>query len=249
MTPAGIWQPRHGHVTQLRYDPLTGGIDGRDDCFEAAYARYRFETALPAGVQIPDDTLIDQVALIARGVPDVPTNADTTLPECERVFQHYGTRYLWTTSFDAALASRYAICLVDGTLLQPAQYPAAWFGSAAGRANHFILWLPNYQGAYNLFDDPLVQDADTHYTLDSLRAAWSGGYLVADELGVIEPEQIITSNCALKLNPNHTCKALVRLTAGQRVLELARSNGWGRVHADAATGWVPLGNMRPAVAA
>jgi hypothetical protein len=109
--------------------------------------------------------------------------------------------------------------------------------------------LPYWRGSEAWFNDPLVQDHDCQYGLDSVRAAWSGAYLVADELGVIEPEQVIISNCALKLNPNHTCKALARLTAGQRVLQLAQANGWGRVHAGAATGWVPLGNMRPAVAA
>ena len=116
----------------MRANP-DGTTTGREDCFEASYARLLFETYLPAGAGIADDALIDRIALVARGVADTEWNDPTTLPECVQAFQHYGTRYIWTDNYDAALVSRFAICLVDGTPLTPAQYPALWFGNLAGQ--------------------------------------------------------------------------------------------------------------------
>jgi len=242
------WRPRYHHVTQLRHNPNTGGTDGREDCFEAACARYLRETyggTLPAA----DVDLIDEISLAARGLPDSPYNQATTVPECERAFIHFGTRHIWTQSYPAALASRYSICLVDGTALQPRRYPPSWFGDP-GQPNHFVLWLPYWDGADNWFDDPLVQDADCRYSLESAAAAFAGAYLLPDQRGVIEPLQRVTQACSLKVNPNHTCAALARLAAGEQVLELGIApNGWPRVSAGRYTGFVPPQMLAPAVAA
>jgi hypothetical protein len=231
------WSPRHAHVTQMRRNP-DGTITGRNDCFEAAYARYLFETLAPARCPAGDSTLIDEVAQIARGVPDTPWNDPTTLPECERAFAHYRTPFQWTASFQAARAAAFGICLVDGTALRPAQYPANWF-SDPGEANHFVLWLPYWQGCDGWFDDPLVMDGDCRYDLASVQSAFTGAYLLPALAVAVDPTRLVLRRCALKVQPNHTCAALSMLDRSQRVIELAHSGGWTRVNAGAHTGYVP----------
>src|SRR5450631_1688965 len=108
-----LWKPRHGHVTQLRRNPTTGGIDGREDCFEASLARYLFEMDHPASRGLTDDQLIDQVRLAATGIADAPGQPGTTLPECEAAFVHYGLHGVsWTNDVVTALQAPWSLPLV-----------------------------------------------------------------------------------------------------------------------------------------
>lgn len=169
------WSPRWKHITQLHPPALSGWAD----CWEASLARYLRERD-PAVIVLDDWNLINQISLVARGVSDNPGNADTTLGEAEVSLAHYGVAGLWTTDFHAVLNAPWSICLVDGTQLAPAQYPASWFPES-GQANHFILWMPNYLGSATWFNDPLAYDnnqQDCSYDLKSVAAAFYGAYLL-----------------------------------------------------------------------
>src|SRR5579871_845875 len=143
-------------VTHMVENP-DGTITGRDDCWEACLASYLRAHHFPNLPQ-EDEVLLQEVALVARGLPDAEGNAETTLPEAEASLRHYGVGYQWTSSYEEALSFPEAIVLVDGTLLTPSQYPASWFGSGGAQANHFIYWLDarHLDGAPDWFMDPLA---------------------------------------------------------------------------------------------
>lgn len=240
------WSPRHGHVSQLRPD-AAGVLSGWNDCWEASLARYLCER--DPGIVADDDwALIDAVGRTARGAPDAPDNADTTLDEAARSLGAYGIAPRWTASFAEALAAPWAICLVDGTGLAPAQYPADWFG-AAGGGNHFVLWLPAWQGSADWYDDPLAYfngQQDCRYDRGSVAASFYGAYLLPDTgCGEAAPDHgAIIARCALKVRPDHRCLALANLAAGSAVTLLAGASGaWRQVGAAGKIGWVLGANV------
>ncbi len=134
------WTPRYHHVSQLH--PGAGGsLSGWNDCWEACLARYLRERD-PAVIAGDDWALIDAVGRAARGTPDRQDNPDTTLGQAARSLLAFGVATRWTDAYQEALQAPWAICLVDGRVLSPAQYPQDWFGRSGPGANHFILWLP-----------------------------------------------------------------------------------------------------------
>src|SRR5262249_30901939 len=119
------WTPRYHHLSQLHPGP-DGALSGWNDCWEACLARYLPERA--SQVTAGDDwALIDAVSRAARGTPDTPDNAETSLDGAAASLRRYGLPVAWTASYQQALRTPWAICLVDGTALAPAQYPADWF--------------------------------------------------------------------------------------------------------------------------
>lgn len=242
------WIPRYRHVTQLHPGP-GGTLSGWNDCWEACLARYLRERD-PAAYQGDDWALIDAISRVARGRPDSPDNPDTTLPDAERSMAAFDVAFTWTAGYQDALQAPWSICLVDGSLLWPAQYPADWFGRAAPGGNHFILWLPYWQDSAAWFNDPLCfanGQHDCQYDLGSVAQAFQGAYLLPSTgSGERSPvPMLVTARCGLKAQPNHTCVALAQLAAGARVAALAAVGGWQRVRTAAGmSGWVPRDRLR-----
>jgi len=242
------WTPRHGHVSQLHPGP-GGTLSGWNDCWEAGLARYLRERD-PAVVEGDDWALIDAVSRAARDAPDSPENADTSLGEATGSLAAFGIAPQWTDSFQEAFLAPWAICLVDGRILTPAQYPPEWFGDPAPGGNHFVLWLPCLQGNPDWFNDPLAYangQEDCRYQLGSVAAAFSGAYLLPPTgNGEIAPATFrVAARCALKVQPNHTCLALTTLASGASVTALEGAlGGWQRVRtATGLSGWVPSGKL------
>jgi hypothetical protein len=242
------WIPRWHHVTQL-HPGADGGLSGWNDCWEACLARYLRERN-PQVTEGDDWELISAVSWAARAAPDAPGNPYTSLDQAARSLHSYGVEGVWTESFAQTSATPWAICLVDGTSLTPAQYPAAWFGDAGPGGDHFILWLPFWQGSACWFNDPLSYtngQQDCRYDRDSVAAAFTGAYLLPNtgngETGPIH--MTVLSRCALKTRPNHTCIALTGLDAGALVTLLPeREGGWQRVRTAAGmSGWVLRANL------
>jgi hypothetical protein len=242
------WIPRYRHVSQLHAGP-GGTLSGWNACWEACLVRYLCERN-PSLAAAGDLALIDAVSGVARGTPDCPANADTTLGEAARSLAAYGITAPWTASFQDAWQAPWAICLVDGTLLQPAQYPASWFGAATGQGNHFMLWLPFWQGSDAWFNDPLAiagSQQDCEYDLRSVAAAFYGAYLLpptGNGEGVA-PTLLVEAACALKVQPNHSCIALASLPRGTVVTALPGRRGeWQEVRtASGMSGWAPLSRL------
>jgi hypothetical protein len=240
-----VWTPQHNHVSQLHPGP-GGTLSGWNDCWEACLARYLRERN-PAVCAGDDWALIDAISRVARGLPDTPSNPDTTLADAARSLVAYEVAATWTAGYQDALQAPWSICLVDGRLLKPAQYPADWFGRSGCGGNHFILWLPFWQGSANWFDDPLCYangQRDCQYDLESVAAAFQGAYLLPGtghgEVAAPVPMQV-TVRCGLKVQPNHACVALAQLAPGTRVTAFnGDSAGWQRVRTAAGVGgWVP----------
>ncbi|HEY8285534.1 MAG TPA: SH3 domain-containing protein, partial [Chloroflexota bacterium] len=212
-------------------------------------ARYLRERD-PAVIAGDDWALIDAVSRAARGAADAPGNTDTSLGEAERSLTAFGITPQWSDSFQEAFLAPWAICLVDGRALVPAQYPPEWFGDAAPGGNHFILWLPCLQGNPDWFNDPLAYangQEDCRYRLASVAAAFSGAY-VLPPTGNGEAAALIfriAARCALKLQPNHTCLAMTTLVSGVSVTALeGAQGGWQRVRTtEGLSGWVPSSRL------
>ncbi|MDB5077294.1 MAG: hypothetical protein JWO42_3473 [Chloroflexi bacterium] len=243
------WTPRYRHVSQLHPGP-GGTLSGWNDCWEACLARYLRERD-PAVCKGDDWALIAAISQVARGRPDAPDNPDTTLVDASRSLAAYGVAATWTAGYQDALQAPWAICLVDGPVLSPAQYPADWFGRSAPGGNHFILWLPFWEGSADWFDDPLCfanGQHDCQYDLGSVAAAFQGAYLLPSTgNGEISPAPLqVAARCGLKVQPNHTCVALTQLAAGARVVALSGATGaWQQVRTVAGiTGWVPRNRLR-----
>ena len=245
-----VWTPRHGHVSQLRPGP-GGTLSGWNDCWEACLARYLRErdSTVCAG---DDWALIDDISRVARGRPDRPDNAETTLADAARSLAVYGVDATWTAGYQDALQSPWSICLVDGRLLRPAQYPPDWFGCSGPGGNHFVLWLPFWQGSADWFDDPLCYangQRDCQYGLESVAAAFQGAYLLPGTGSgeVVAPTPMrVAASCALKVQPNHTCVALIQLATGTRVEAFQGGTaGWRRVRTMTGIGgWVPRDRLQ-----
>ncbi|HVA88247.1 MAG TPA: SH3 domain-containing protein [Chloroflexota bacterium] len=242
------WTPRHGHVSQLHPGP-GGALSGWNDCWEACLARYLRERGAPV-IEGDDWVLIDAVSRAARGAADSPGNGDTSLGEAERSLAAFGITPQWTDSYQEALLTPWAICLVDGRALVPAQYPAEWFGDETPGPNHFVLWLPRWQGNPDWFNDPLAyanRQEDCRYHLGSVAVAFAGAYLLPPTgNGEIAPPIFrVTARCALKLQPNHTCLAMATLPSGAVVTALAGTQGgWRQVRTTGGlSGWAPSNRL------
>jgi hypothetical protein len=242
------WKPRYGHVSQLHPGP-GGTLSGWNDCWEASLARYLRERD-PAVISGDDWALIAAVGRAARDTADTPENDDTTLGEAARSLTAFGIAPQWTSSYQEALLAPWAICLVDGRMLSPAQYPAAWFGDGAPGGNHFILWLPRWGGAADWFNDPLAYtngQEDCRYDPAGVRAAFAGAYLLPTTGNgeTAPPTFRVLARCALKLLPNHTCVGLAMLPTGALVVGMeGDQEGWQRVRTgEGLSGWVPRSRL------
>lgn len=242
------WTPRWRHVSQIHADG-----SGWNDCWEAALARYLRERDTP-GIAGDGWTLINAISLAARGEPDTPDNLDTTLPECDQSLLDFDCAVNWTASYQAALSAPWAICLVDGRKLSPAQYPPSWFNAAPG-ANHFILWLPQLHGAANWFNDPLAYtngQKDCQYDLGSVARAFSGAYLLPSTgNGELSPRRVqARARCGLLTAPRHGSHAVTIVPAGGQALDLDRwqadgaGTTWGYFQYRDKYGWAPFNNFK-----
>ncbi len=232
-------------VTQLEANP-DGTITGRNNCWEACLAS---ELEDHPTHNIPTDAraLLKQISLTARGVPDREWQPPTTLAEAAHTLDVYGITYRWTDTYALALEAADSICLVDGTKLAPAQYPAAWFGGEAGQPNHFVRWLPAINGQDNWFMDPLTQEL-CRYDLAAVAASFAGAYILT------WPGITVSRPCAVKPEADHSCGAIAHLATGTAVEELGpiRTNvplpfgqggeNWTKVKVTEGgmVGWVPM---------
>lgn len=168
------WEPEHAHVSQM-HDGA-----GWNDCWEGALARYLYEAGIASD---PDPfAVLTAISVAAGRGQDSPTSPPTTLDEAAQSLRHYNLPVTWTTAYQDAMAAGWSIVYLDGRQLRPAQYPTTFFEDTPG-PNHFILWLPFWNGADNWFNDPLAWDngqQDCQYDLASVQAAFAGAYILPD---------------------------------------------------------------------
>lgn len=206
------FNPKSVHISQLQFNPNTGGLDGRDDCGPAALVRYLREMGiLPISGSIEDQ--IHMIRTLITGLPDQPGQPGTSDTDLERVLAHFGLQANWTTSFVELLAAQISILLISHGPI-PAQYPQSWLGGQ----NHWILWLPNWKGSADWYNDPLAYangQMDCEYTQASVQEALIGGIVLQPIPGLMVTEVLgqVTQRCGLKVQANASCSSLCIIPA------------------------------------
>jgi hypothetical protein len=241
------WNPRHAHVSQIH--PQTGS--GADDCGPASVTRYLYEAGKLAADLDPWIALAEVAAMI-RGVPDSPVNnAPTDSNALIAGLAHYGIAASWTDSYQSCLAAAWSIVLVRGPDLVPAPCPQSWWGVAPyGSGDHWMLWLPAWQGSANWFDNPLEYtrgQVDAQYDLHAVQGAFYGGILLPSTGNGETPAAPWRAlrQFGLLPRPVHGSAALAVVPNGGTGLveEGARTDGdgtvWQRVQWRDRHGWAP----------
>ena len=172
--------PRSAHCSQMNHINGVSGT-GLDDCGISCVQRYLRE----AGKLNPEDDIAHQLAQLAqlvRGHADDSANGPLSLGQVEGLLTSYDVASVLTYIYTEAGRAPWAILLVDGRKLWPAQYPADWFGPAGG-PNHFILWLPFFEGSGVWINDPLAYangQQDCQYTAGSIENAFYAALILPD---------------------------------------------------------------------
>lgn len=212
------WSPRYKHVSQIHSDG-----SGWNDCFEASLLRYLYENGhyAPTYNQL---IALNEVAIAARGIPDGPGNPDTDFSEADQAFEHYGIPYVWTASFAQAQAAPWSLVYVNAIKLSPNQYPPSWLGGQ-NTLDHFVLWLPNWKGSANWFNDPLAYangEKDCQYTPASVADAFGGAYILPTTNHGETPVVLsrVKQKCSLKSAPSHASIGVATIPANGQFLDL-----------------------------
>lgn len=255
-----VWQPLSEHLSQLRLNP-DGSYTGDDDCGPVCDLRLLREAGKidPHGDRLAQ---LDDFRQVIDGHPDEQGQGGTSFGDCERYLARFGVDTTWTASFDVAQASQFALVLVtDAPRLDDGSwpYPSDWLGGQ----EHWILWLPRWQGSGNWFNDPLTYtggERDTQLDLNYLRGIFAGAILAMPlpPIGTGVPAGrpgtralVLTARaCALKTQPNHHCTALARIPALGQCLDLIQRQStdgetWARVQWRDRTGWLPAAYLQP----
>lgn len=240
-TPATPWKPLSGHVSQLQPNPNTGGLDGRDDCGPACLVRVLRELGkLSVAVDVP--TQLNQMRELITGLPDVPGQAGTSTSDLEKALAHYGVDAFWTTDYNTALGAAFSILLI-GSAPIPTQYPQSWLGGQ----DHWIVWLPRWEGAANWFNDPLAYtngQVDNKYLLSSVQLFMIGAIIVPYTAPKAAHQKYgqVKERCALKTQADHVCTAVAQIPGPPegRILITDRESGdWTWVEWAGRWGWLP----------
>lgn len=229
---------------QTQIHPENGS--GQDDCYQASLAGYLKAKGLLAGLS--DDQVLNELSLATRGTPDSPDNPYTSLNQADAGLQHYGLPVTLSYDWADAVAAPWSVCLVDGTVIRRADgtapYPASWFDGATG-PDHFILWGPPFQGAYNWCMNPLDPSGTwAQYDLATLRQAFSCAYLLPS----LEARQVHWSALqafALQATPAATATALAQVPAAGTGIDWGERRSvagvvYGRLQWRDRVGWAPV---------
>lgn len=224
---------------------------GDNDCFQSSLGAY-LEAAgkFPPGT--PQTTILNAISLATRGTPDQPGNPDTTLSEADLGLQHYGLPANLSTDWLAALGAPFAILLVDGARITKADgskpYPASWFGNVSG-SDHFVLWGPPFNGAFNWLMNPLDPSGQwAQYDLDSVRSAFNCAYLlpaIPSAKPAPTPHWMALRKFDIKTTADHLSTGLAVVPRGGTGLDWGtrRTTGgekWGRFQFRNVVGWAPV---------
>jgi hypothetical protein len=126
--------------------------------------------------------LTDEAAWNCRHEPNTPYNDYVSFAELERGMSAWGLSYDLTYDFGVASSAPWSIVLCAGAVIKLADgsdfYPDSWFNYSTS-PDHFICWLPQYQGSGAWVMNPLYPaDTCAQVDMDSMRAAFGGAYVL-----------------------------------------------------------------------
>jgi hypothetical protein len=162
------WIPRYHHMSQMEDWRDGGGLNGHNNCGPASCARWLREAGYPSPGS--DHDLIAHVRFGMTGQQEYAAEGYISLDQVRGYLKNLDILVGEATADARAAAAPWALSLVRGPELYPAQYPRSWFGVDA--PDHFILSLPG-----GLINDPLAYfngQQDCAYT--SLAQAIVGGW-------------------------------------------------------------------------
>ncbi len=229
----------------LEYQPDTAARKANQ---EWALVGQIHDPSAPQGVQ----DLINRLSILARGAPNGPWNGFTSADGIQQALNAFGLSWqaVYTNDVGAATvvqraqATSLALLWVDGSGLWPSAYSGSFFGGDWGW-DHIILSLPDG----NLFNDPLTDDpdraTDVRYAWDAVQSNIGGAWLLPNPEGLATTAKLVAA-AALKVQPNHVCKAVGNLPAGAVVSLMAgQTPHWREVRdATGRVGWLLKDNLK-----
>jgi hypothetical protein len=262
--------PRSQHVSQLAHAGGAGLGSGWDDCGPASVLRYLREAGKvdPAG-DIPAQ--LSDIAYRVRGTADSAANGPVDVNALSSALRNYGVATHYSETYADAEKAPWSVVLVDAFQLAPAQYPqdAGWLGTDSGSGDHYILWLPQWQGSAYWFNDPLAYNngqQDCQYAAASIQTAFRCALVLPttghgeDAAPLPAPptpaptplRRMVSAACTLKPAPSHQGAGVMRNgqevqipAHGQLIDTWVRTNGWARVQYTDLHGWVPANLIVP----
>jgi len=252
-----VWLPRSAHCSQLEHATGYQG-NGLLDCGPCSCVRYLREAGkLPIDGDIPAQ--LSDAAYAIRGHPDDWTNGTVSVAALQTYLGSYGIASHYTEDYAVALQSPWSILLVDAFNLAPAQYPqdASWLGWDSGQGDHFIAWLPVWQGSTYWVDDPLAfnnGEQDCIYDAGALASAFRAALILPsthhgeDPVPVPHPpapapvpvRRMASRQVGLKLRSAHGGKDIYTIPAHGQLIDLGvRNQGWAWVLFRDRRGWIP----------
>ena len=260
------WQPQSSHVSQLHHAGGADELQGNNDCGIAVLVRYGREK----GILPLDEAIADQLSRVAedvRGYPDSPSNGYVSFEQMQAWLFNHGVVSHYVPSYNGqVVTAAWSALLVDAFQLSPAQYPQtwSWLGENTGVGDHLILWLPQWNGSINWFNDSLAYDAggevDNEYDLGSIGRAFRGGLILpatghGEEAPPIpapprpapKPVRMMAKQaCGLKATTSHLTAAIAQIPTHGQLLDLGtRAGRWAHVQWRDRTGWIMADNIMP----
>jgi hypothetical protein len=237
----------------MEYDPAT---PARQSNAEWQLIRHIHDQNGSATIQ----DLISRVGDIARG----PGNTGvTSLDGMKQALAAFGIQASWCESdqeqspeqaYQTAYNLPLAILFVDGLGTAQPSFPRSYFDDRPGIFDHFIVWLPNAGGVDNLFNDPMTDQTptsaagkvDVRYDLTSIQHALGDVLVLPAPEGLVPSTWHIVADCAVKVLPNHVCKAVSQVHANTVVKLTGRTTPqWTQIVDPAGvTGWVLTANLQ-----
>ena len=253
-----LWSPQSDHVSQLEHANASWDGLGNNDCGPGCLTRYGREAGiLPLGVAIHDQ--LSHVAEEIRGYPDGPNNGYVSVDQMQTWLGNHNTHSHYTEDWATARAAAWSICLVDAFQLSPPQYPQdwSWLGANTGLGDHFVLWLPQWRGTIDWYNDPLAYDlgeVDNQYDLGAMEAAFRAALVLPSTHHGEDPAPIpappkpapipirrmVSQPAGLKAIASHGGPNIYNIPKHGQLLDLGvRFNGFSQVQYLIKVGWVP----------
>jgi len=262
--------PRSLHVSQLAHAGGMGMNIGWEDCGPASILRYLREAGKvdPTG-NIP--TQLSDMAFRVRGTPDSAANLPVDNNALSAALSSYGIASHYTVNYAEAADKAWSVIFVNAFQLTPPQYAQnwPWLGADTGTGDHYILWLPQWQGNTNWFNDPLAfsnGQEDCQYDAACIQAAFRWALILPDtghgedaaplptppQSPPTPERRMVSEPCTLKPNPSHEGAGVTRsglevqIPAHAQLIDTGvRNSGWAYVQYTDLHGWAPANLIVP----
>ena len=261
----GLWQPTE-HISQWMTWP-DGSVNGANNCPYASALRYLHERGKRpyADLSVPD--ALGELRREATGAGNRQYQGGGGTEEILTVLRNHGVAggAYWTEDWATTQAAQISIVLINRAPVRADTGDPDFPPSFLGGEQHWVVWLPELDGAANRLDDPLAwpDQRDTFVLISSLAEGYVGALVLDPIPGVTHTEPApkpaphpwperrkIARACALKSTPSHATPSSVvaSLPSGGQVLDTGKRQvvdreQWGYITWSGRWGWVPANRI------